>query len=55
MESYLHQKLREHCGHNVRISKYGLGYGCYALECEDCNEVLFDTDIYDLQGIDEEE
>ena len=53
MESYLHQKLREHCGHNVRISNYGEDN--YTLECEDCNEVLFDTDLYDLCGIDEEE
>lgn len=51
----LYQRLQEHCGHDIAIVKYGIGKGCYALQCEDCNEVLFDTDIYDLCGIDEEE
>lgn len=44
----LYRRLSEHCGHDVAIVKYGIGQGCYCLECCDCNEVIFDTDIYDL-------
>ena len=44
----LMQRLSAHCGHDVAIVKYGIGNGCYCLECEDCNEVICDTDIYDL-------
>ena len=44
----LEQRLSAHCGHDVQITKYGIGKGCYTLECCDCNEVVFDTDIYDL-------
>ena len=47
----LEQRLSAHCGHDVQITKYGLGKGCYTLECCDCNMVIFDTDIYDLCGI----
>ena len=47
----LYKRLQEHCGHNVSIVKYGLGIGCYALECNDCNEVIMDTDAYDLEGL----
>ena len=53
----LYERLAQHCGHNVVIVKYGIGpqyCGCYSLECEDCNEVICDTDCYDLKGIDEE-
>ena len=50
----LYELLAQHCGHNVVIVKYGIGDGCFSLECEDCNEVICDTDIYDLKGIDEE-
>ena len=50
----LYERLAEHAGHNVRISKYGIGCGCYALECEDCQEIIFDTDIYDLTADEEE-
>ena len=46
----LEQRLSAHCGHNVAIVKYGIGCGCYTLECNDCNEVICDTDIYDLCG-----
>lgn len=50
----LYQRLSEHCGHDVGIVKYGIGQGCYCLECNDCNEVICDTDIYDLCGKDGE-
>jgi len=53
-ESLLYERLARHCGHRVAIVKYGIGDGCYTLECEDCNEVIFDTDIYDLKGKEEE-
>ena len=46
----LYRRLSEHCGHDVAIVKYGIGHGCYCLECNDCNEVICDTDIYDLCG-----
>lgn len=48
----LYERLAQHCGHNVVIVKYGIGDGCYSLECEDCNEVICDTDCYDLKGKD---
>ena len=51
----LYERLQNHCGHNVAIVKYGIGVGCYSLECEDCNEVICDTDIYDLKGWDEDD
>ena len=52
--TYLYEKLAQHCGHNVQITKYGIGTGCIALECVDCNEIIFDTDIYDLCANEEE-
>ena len=54
MESLMYKRLAEHAGHNVQIVKYGIGDGCYTLECEDCNEVIFDTDLYDLKANEEE-
>lgn len=48
----LYERLARHCGHNVAIYKYGIGVGCFCLECEDCNEVICDTDVYDLKGVD---
>ena len=50
----LYRRLSEHCGHDVAIVKYGRAEACcpqcYTLECNDCNEVICDTDIYDLCG-----
>ena len=53
-DNLLYERLSQHYGHNVVILKYGMGDGCYSLECEDCNEVICDTDCYDLKGVDEE-
>ena len=50
----LYERLEKHAGHKVAIWKYGIGTGCYSLECTDCNEVICDTDVYDLKGVDEE-
>ena len=50
----LYERLSQHGGHRVVIVKYGIGVGCYSLECEDCGEVICDTDCYDLAGIDPE-
>ena len=47
----LYDRLEQHCGHNVSIVKYGLGVGCYTLECNDCNEIIMDTDTYKLEGL----
>ena len=53
-DTYLYECLAKHEGHNVRISKYGFVKGCMARECEDCNEIIFDTDVYDLCANEEE-
>ena len=42
----LAERLREHFGNNVEIAMYG---DEYCLEDMDTNEVIFDSDIYDLQ------
>ena len=48
--NYLWQTLEQHIGHNVVISTYGKDSDIFdiCLECEDCNEVLLDADIYDI-------
>jgi hypothetical protein len=38
-----YQKIKDHFGHNVVIAQYGEGAN-FAIECEDCNEVLVDFD-----------
>lgn len=48
-ETLLYQLLKKHAGHHVEISEYGDGVN-FALEDMDTNEVIFDTDIYDLKG-----
>ncbi len=50
----LYERLEQHCGHRVVIVKYGIGDGCYALECEDCGETICDTDCYNLTGVEPE-
>ena len=40
-------RLKEHIGHNiecVKYGKYGL-IGGFALECIDCNEVLYSEEV----------
>ena len=48
-ETLLYQLLKKHAGHQVEITEYGDGVN-FALEDMDTNEVIFDTDIYDLVG-----
>lgn len=48
----LYDLLKEHVGHRVEIAQYGNGDN-FALEDLDTNEVIFDTDLYDLTAIEE--
>lgn len=50
--NYLYECMKEHAGHNVAITEYGDGEN-YSLECMDCCVVIFDTDCYDLKGVDD--
>lgn len=52
MGNELYKKLKLHIGHDVCISAYG-DMENIALECEDCNEIIIDTDCYDVVGRDE--
>ena len=52
--NFLYERLSEHAGHDVLIVKYGIGDGCYSLECNDCGCVICDTDLYDLKANEEE-
>lgn len=49
-ETILYELLKAHAGHHVEITEYGDGVN-FALEDMDTNEVIFDTDLYDLVGI----
>ena len=54
----LQERLLEHRGHDVHICTYKTNdpqNDCVCLECWDCEAIIFDTDTYDLIGIDEEE
>lgn len=48
-ETLLYQMLKKHAGHRIEITEYGDGTN-FSLEDTDTNEVIFDTDIYDLKG-----
>ncbi len=48
----LYDLLKEHVGHRVEIAQYGNGDN-FALEDLDTDEVIFDTDLYDLTAIEE--
>ena len=50
MDTLLYELLKKHVGHHVEIIEYGDGVN-YSLEDMDTNEVIFDTDLYDLIGI----
>lgn len=52
MEKLLYKLLKEHAGHQVEIVEYGDGVN-FSLEDMDTGEVIFDTDLYDLVGLDE--
>lgn len=48
-------RLERHAGHHVVIVKYGSwdDPADIALECEDCNEVILDAELYDIIGKEE--
>ena len=41
-------KLENHIGHSIELATYG-GKQCIALECMECNEILYDTATEELQ------
>lgn len=49
IDDLLYEKLKEHAGHRVEIAEYGNGDN-FSLEDMDTNEVIFDTDGYELVG-----
>ena len=51
-ETWLWKILEPHIGHRVEIVTYGNVN--ISLEDLDTNEVILDTDIYELVGLDEE-
>lgn len=51
MKTTLWDILEPHIGHKIEILKYGNQN--ISVEDMDTNEVIFDTDIYDLVGIDD--
>lgn len=53
-DNLLYDLLKRHVGHHVVIAEYGDGVNI-SLECEKCGCVIFDTDLYDLCAVDEEE
>lgn len=46
-------KLENHIGHSIELATYG-GKQCIALECMDCNEILYDTASEELQFTEEQ-
>jgi len=44
MSAYTFDEMRVHIGHKIECVRYGQGDECLnvAVECVDCNEVLFD-------------
>ena len=51
-KSLLWRLLEPHIGHTIEIAKYGDQN--ISLEDMDTNEVIFDTDAYDLIGLEED-
>jgi formylmethanofuran dehydrogenase subunit E len=49
--TYLFERLKDHEGHAIEIRSYGTPPINMSLECAECGEVIFDTDVYDLKGI----
>lgn len=41
-------RLENHIGHSLELATYG-GKECIAIECMDCNEILYDTATEELQ------
>lgn len=53
-KNILYELLKSHFGHKVVIAQYSDGMN-FALEDTDTGEVIFDTDIYDLVGVGEDD
>lgn len=49
--------LLAHRGHRLTVVSYGNPDNPQnvSLECEDCNEVVLDAEIYDIHAVDDEE
>lgn len=47
-------RLENHIGHSIELATYG-GKQCIALECVDCNEILYDTATEELQFTEEQQ
>ena len=43
----LYELLKKHIGHEIAITSYG-NEDCIAIEDLDTNEIIFDTDTYEL-------
>lgn len=50
LDMVLWSALKKHFGHSVCIARYGSREhpASYCLECEDCNEVVLDSEIYTI-------
>lgn len=46
-------RLEKHIGHSIELATYG-GRQCIAIECVDCNEILYDTASEELQYVKEQ-
>ena len=47
-------KLENHIGHSIELATYG-GKQCIAIECMDCNEIIYDTASEELQFTEEQQ
>jgi len=48
------ERLEKHIGHSIELATYG-GKQCIAIECMDCNEILYDTASEELQYSEEQQ
>lgn len=51
-DTLLWDELKKHRGHHIRIASYGDWDNPenISLECEDCNEVILDAELYTICG-----
>ena len=50
MDKQLFNLLRHHIGHKIACVSYGNPVVNISIECEDCGQVILDTDVYELKG-----
>ena len=48
------ERLENHIGHSIELATYG-GKQCIAIECVDCNEIIYDTASEELQFTEEQQ